>query len=387
MRQSFVSIVMVIYELKKGSDSVQQSRLFRFFVWLLLIFTVIWVGSRIDFIFRPIVILVTTLAFPIIAAGVFYYILRPVIALLEKWKIPRPLGILIVYLALAGGLTGLVFSIGPVLVDQFNSLVKGAPNLISDLQRAISDWERNPYIARLLQSDMVDINGLTERISGSIGEISSSFGNYIFSILNVVTNVLIGIVLLPFILFFMLKDGKKLMPSLLRVVPKEHRKEGAKILEDMDDALSGFIQGQLIVSLFIGTFVYIWYVIIDLEYALILALIALFLNVVPFIGPIIGTAPGVIVGLIQSPLTALWVVLGVIVIQQIESNLVSPLVMGKRLDIHPLTIILLLLVASSLAGFLGLILAIPTYAVLKVIFTHTYRLIKLQQRGKHATRS
>ncbi|WP_283152449.1 AI-2E family transporter [Guptibacillus hwajinpoensis] len=364
---------------------MQQSRLFRFFIWLLLIFTVIWVGSKIEFIFRPLVILVTTLAFPIIAAGVFYYILRPVIALLEKWKIPRPLGILLVYLALAGGVTGLVLSIGPVLVDQFNSLVQGAPTLINDLQKATNEWQSNPYIARILQSEMVDIQELTDRISGSIGEISSSFGNYLFSILNVVTNVLVGIVLLPFILFFMLKDGKKLMPSLLSVVPRAHRKEGAKILEDMDDALSGFIQGQLIVSIFIGTFVYIWYVIIDLDYALILALIALFLNVVPFIGPIIGTAPGVIVGLIQSPLTALWVVLGVIVIQQIESNLVSPLVMGRKLDIHPLTIILLLLVASSLAGFLGLILAIPTYAVLKVIFTHTYRLIKLQQRGKHET--
>ena len=364
---------------------MQKSRLFRFFIWLLLIFTVIWVGSKIEFIFRPLVILVTTLAFPIIAAGVFYYILRPVIALLEKWKIPRPLGILLVYLALAGGVTGLVLSIGPVLVEQFNSLVEGAPTLVNDLQNAINSWQKNPYIARILQSEMIDIQGLTDRISGSIGEISSSFGNYLFSILNIVTNVLVGIVLLPFILFFMLKDGKKLMPSLLKVVPKAHRKEGAKILEDMDDALSGFIQGQLIVSVFIGTFVYIWYVIIDLDYALILALIALFLNVVPFIGPIIGTAPGVIVGLIESPLTALWVVLGVIVIQQIESNLVSPLVMGRKLDIHPLTIILLLLVASSLAGFLGLILAIPTYAVLKVIFTHTYRLIKLQQRGKHAT--
>ncbi|WP_273849937.1 AI-2E family transporter [Guptibacillus spartinae] len=364
---------------------MQKSRLFRFFIWLLLIFTVIWVGSKIEFIFRPLVILVTTLAFPIIAAGVFYYILRPVIALLEKWKIPRPLGILLVYLALAGGVTGLVLSIGPVLVEQFNSLVEGAPTLVNDLQNAINSWQKNPYIARILQSEMIDIQGLTDRISGSIGEISSSFGNYLFSILNIVTNVLVGIVLLPFILFFMLKDGKKLMPSLLKVVPKAHRKEGAKILEDMDDALSGFIQGQLIVSVFIGTFVYIWYVIIDLDYALILALIALFLNVVPFIGPIIGTAPGVIVGLIESPLTALWVVLGVIVIQQIESNLVSPLVMGRKLDIHPLTIILLLLVASSLAGFLGLILAIPTYAVLKVIFTHTYRLIKLQQRGKHST--
>ncbi|WP_226658731.1 AI-2E family transporter [Pseudalkalibacillus hwajinpoensis] len=364
---------------------MQQSRLFRFFIWLLLIFTVIWVGSKIEFIFRPLVILVTTLAFPIIAAGVFYYILRPVIAILEKWKIPRPLGILLVYLALAGGVTGLVISIGPVLVEQFNSLVEGAPTLVNDLQNAITDWQKNPYIARILQSEMIDIQGFTDRISGSIGEISSSFGNYIFSFLNIVTNVLVGIVLLPFILFFMLKDGKKLMPSLLRIVPKAHRKEGAKILEDMDDALSGFIQGQLIVSVFIGTFVYIWYVIIDLDYALILALIALFLNVVPFIGPIIGTAPGVIVGLIESPLTALWVVLGVIVIQQIESNLVSPLVMGRKLDIHPLTIILLLLVASSLAGFLGLILAIPTYAVLKVIFTHTYRLIKLQQRGKHST--
>ncbi|WP_377889882.1 AI-2E family transporter [Alkalihalobacillus sp. R86527] len=363
---------------------IERSSMFRFLIWLLLIFTVIWVGSKIGFLFRPIVILVTTLAFPIIAAGVFYYLLRPVIALLEKAKIPRPLGILIVYLALAGGVTGLVFSIGPILTEQFNSLAKGAPALVADFQDALVRWESNPYIANLLQSDMVSVDGLTERISGSIGDISSSFGNYLLSFLNIVTDVVVGIVLLPFILYYMLKDGKKLMPSMLRFVPRAHREEGAKILEDMDDALSGFIQGQLIVSLFIGTFVYVWYVIIGLDYALILAFIALFLNVVPFIGPIIGTAPGVIVGFIQSPLTAVYVIIGVIVIQQIESNLISPQVMGRRLDIHPLTIILLLLVASSLAGFLGLILAIPTYAVLKVIATHTYRLIKLQQRGKHS---
>lgn len=174
---------------------IERSRLFRFLIWLLLIFTVVWVGSKIGFLFRPLVILVTTLAFPIIAAGVFYYLLRPIIALLERAKIPRPLGILIVYLALAGGITGLVFTIGPILTEQFNSLAKGAPALVSDLQYALAEWETNPYIANILQSEMVSVDGLTERISGSIGDISSSFGNYLLSFLNIVTDVVVGIVL------------------------------------------------------------------------------------------------------------------------------------------------------------------------------------------------
>lgn len=121
----------------------------------------------------------------------------------------------------------------------------------------------------------------------------------------------------------------------------------------MDFALSSYIKGQILVSFCVGVLVYIGYLIIGLEYSLILAIITMFTNVIPFLGPFLGTIPAVIVALIDSPGMVVKVLVVTIVAQQIEGNLVSPLVMGKSLNIHPLTIIVLLLVAGSLVGFWG----------------------------------
>ncbi|MGM7702097.1 AI-2E family transporter [Pseudalkalibacillus sp. Hm43] len=356
-----------------------QSKMFRSLIWVLLIFVIIWVGTQISFLFRPIGILITTLFFPIVVSGVFFYLFRPIVHLIQRFNVPKIFSILLVYVIFGGLITGVVWAFGPVLQEQVKSLIEGAPELAEKFKDKMGEWKQNPVVARVMESGVLNDGKLTERISSSVGNLTSSVGNHIVSFLSVLTNIIVILILLPFILFYMLKDGHKLPGSILRFLPEKHRDEGKSILDDMDKALSGFIQGQLIVSLFIGTFVYIWYLIIDLEYALVLALIALFLNVVPFVGPIIGTAPGVIVGLLQSPMTALYVILGVIVIQQIESNLISPQVMGKRLSMHPLTVILLLLVASSIAGVLGLILAIPTYAIGKVLVIHTRRLIRLHR--------
>src|SRR5690606_37285667 len=138
--------------------------------------------------------------------------------------------------------------------------------------------------------------------------------------------------------------------------------------------------GKALDSLCVGCLTYIGFLIIKLDYSLILALFTMFTNVLPSIGPQFGAIPALILGIIDFPLMALKVLIVIVVAQQLEGNLISPQVMGRTLNIHPLTIILLLLVAGSLGGFLGLLLAVPTYAVLKVIVSHTYRLILLRNR-------
>lgn len=146
----------------------------------------------------------------------------------------------------------------------------------------------------------------------------------------------------------------------------------------MDSALSSYIQGQLIVSFCVGLLAYIGYLIIGLEYALVLGVIAMVTNVIPFVGPWIGTFPALIVGLLTSPLQALLVIIVVVAVQQFESNLISPFVMGKALNMHPLTIIFVLLIGGQFGGLIGLIFAVPIYALLKVIVSHLYRYIKLE---------
>src|SRR5699024_2397844 len=119
------------------------------------------------------------------------------------------------------------------------------------------------------------------------------------------------------------------------------------------------------------------YSIIGLEYALLLAIFALFMNVIPFLGPWIAFIPAVIIALLQDATLIIWVSVITLVAQQIDNHLITPNVMGKSLDIHPLTVITLLLAAGSIAGFFGILLAIPTYAVIKVIVRNIYERRKI----------
>ncbi|MFC7391400.1 AI-2E family transporter [Scopulibacillus cellulosilyticus] len=358
-----------------------QSKYFRLGIWILLIFAIVLLGSHISFVFRPIGILITTLSAPIIIAGVLYYILRPIVNLLCKIKIPKVAAILSIYLVFVSLIAVLVITIGPILQQQFMSLVNSAPQLINELSQQLDALQNSKILERFQDGTAFSITNIVNHISKTLTKFTASIGTNIIDIITSITSFIIVMVTVPFILFYMLKDGSKLPRAVLKLIPSEHRKEGAIILKDMDQALSGYIQGQILISCFDGICIYIWYRIIGLDYPLILALVAVFTNVIPFIGPVIGTVPGVIVGFIQKPMMAVYVVIGVVIIQQIESNLVSPQVMGRKLDVHPLTIILILLAAGNIGGFVGLLLAIPTYAVLKVVVTRSYQLYRLHKKA------
>ncbi|GAE31191.1 AI-2E family transporter [Halalkalibacter hemicellulosilyticus] len=356
-----------------------QSKSFRIMYAFILILLIIYLGTLVDWIFRPIVVLVQTLFAPIALAGVLFYLLRPFVNLLSK-KIPRGLSILILYLTGVSLITLLFLLIGPELQKQFYSLVETLPAFTREVQGMYNALQENEYIARFQQGNEFSFENIIADFGEYLNNFVTALGSNIASFLGFIANVVIILVVIPFILFYMLKEGEKAPKQVLRLLPSKQQQEGRRILKDMDFALSSYIQGQIIVSVCVGVLMYIGYLIIGVEYSLVLALVAMFTNVIPFVGPWIGTIPAVIVGLIESPFMALLVIIVVVVVQQIESNLISPQVMGRKLDIHPLTIILLLLVAARFAGFFGLLLAVPTYAVGKVIVSHTYRLWRLRSK-------
>jgi predicted PurR-regulated permease PerM len=180
----------------------------------------------------------------------------------------------------------------------------------------------------------------------------------------------------------MFKDGDKFPAAVSKFIPASYRAEGVKTLKETAETLSSYIQGQITVALFVGTLSFIGYLIIDLPYALVMALIVAITNIIPYVGPFLGGAPAVIVALFDSPTKALLVVVVIVIAQQIEGNVLSPLILGKTLNTHPATIIILLLVAGNLAGILGMILAIPTYAVTKTIVLNTVRFLRARKTAK-----
>lgn len=352
---------------------IGQHKFFTICYAIILILVIIWLSTKVSFIFTPVLIAVKTLFLPFALAGVLFYLFRPLIDFLEQYKFPRTVSILLLFLALIGIIIAVSLMIFPTLEYQVNRLIEHAPEIA---QMLLLEWQR-------FQTNQVHfpsyVNEAIEYATNEIQEIIINVGKNITNIIGAVTNFVVTLVIVPFILFYMLKDGRKVPQFLVQFLPEEkQRLEARTIFSEMNQALSTYVQGQVIVSLCVGIMVYIGYLIIGIDYSLILALVAMFTNVIPFVGPFIGIFPALIVGLIHSPFMMLKVIIVVVIAQQIESNLISPQIMGRSLDIHPLTIILLLLVASSLAGIIGLILAVPTYAVVKVVVKHIYSLIQLR---------
>lgn len=359
---------------------LSQYKWFRFGIAVIMMFVIIYLGTLVQFIFRPIVVFVETLFFPFLLAGVLYYLFRPIVNFLDKQRIPKTLGIISIYLSLIGLITILVLLVGPILERQVNSLVNNFPYLINEIRAIIIQLQETEWFNRFQASETLSLNKISENMTQYIDQAFNIISSNISGLISFIANVIIIFIIIPFILFYMLKEGEKAPNQVLKLLPEKQRIEGRKILSDMDEKLSSYIQGQIIVSLCVGILMYAGFLIIGIEYSLILALIAMFTNVIPFVGPWIGTVPALIVAVIHSPFMVAKVLIVIVVVQQFESNFISPQIMGKKLALHPLTIILLLIVAGRFAGIIGMLLAVPTYAVCKVVVSHTYRLLKLRNK-------
>lgn len=359
---------------------MSQYKWFRVFLGIIMIFLIIYLGSLVQFIFRPIVVFVETLFFPVLLAGVLYYLFRPIVNLLHNQKVPKTYAILIIYLGVIGLLVALGAVIGPLLQKQVQSLIDNLPYLINEIRAILFQLQENEWINRLQVTEMLALDKLTANMTDYITQAFNIISSNVAGLVSFITNVIIVFIMIPFILFYMLKEGEKAPNFLLKFLPEKQRIEGNRILDDMDIKLSSYIQGQILVSFCVGVLMFAGFLIIGIDYFVILALIAMFTNVIPFVGPWIGTVPAVIVALIDSPFMVFKVLVVIIVVQQFESNFISPQIMGKKLAVHPLTIILLLIVAGRFAGIIGMLLAVPTYAVCKVVVGHTYRLFKLRNK-------
>ncbi|WP_350308620.1 AI-2E family transporter [Gracilibacillus phocaeensis] len=339
----------------------------------ILIFALIYLISITKFIFEPVSAYLAAIAVPIIGAGIIFYISNPFVNWLEKKRIPRLAGIGIVFLLVIAVITVIVMFIAPIVQRQFTNLINNIPDMFDNAQKLFDLWQENQNVIPSQFDDTIEsitnnFNTYAEAITtGIIGTIGSIFG-FVFSIF-----------LIPFFLFFMLKDGHKFVPFVSQFLSPAKAKSFRTLSDNVNHTLASFIQGQFIVSLCVGIMLYIGYSFIGLRYSLSLALFGLVMNFVPFIGPFLSAIPAIIVGFFQEPILAVWATVVMVIAQQIESNIISPNVMGKKLSIHPLTVITLILAAGGIAGFIGVLFIIPAYAVVKTTISHFYHEWKKKQ--------
>ncbi len=355
-----------------------QTKAFQSTVWLALIVFILFMGREIVFVFRPAVVLITTVAFPVIVAGLLFYLTKPLVDLLQKGRVPRKLAILMVFLLGLGLLFTLLIWIIPILQFQLQSLITNLPRFLADLDRQLTELQESPLFSQVEHfeffqrwSRMDFMQMLESWVDGFLENILVYIGS--------VVNFGVLLITIPFFWFYMLKDSSRFSENAAQALPEAYREPVRAMFAEISQTLSSYIKGVLTVSAFVGTFIYIGYRVIGLDYALLLAAVAMVTNVIPYFGPIIGSVPGIIVGLFISPVTALEVLVMIVIVQQIESQFIAPQVYGRRLRIHPATIIIILLTAGALAGLLGIVLGVPAYATGKVVVKHGAALIRARR--------
>lgn len=345
---------------------------------ILIITSSIYVSTKISFLFEPIGIFFSTLFFPIIISGFLYFLLNPFVHLLQRMKIPRILAILIIYVIIIGILGLIIGNLIPMISKQVTAFVNDVPTYYNKTMNLLDNLSETDQFKWIMTQEYISIGNIVKELNDYAATLPTRLTNSISSIFNLIANIAITIVTVPFLLFYMFKDGYKFPNLISKFIPSSYRKEGLQTLKETGDTLAAYINGQVTVALFVGTLSFIGYLIIDLRYALVMALIVAVTNIIPYVGPILGGAPAVIIALFDSPTKAVLVIVVITIAQQLEGNVLSPLILGKRLDTHPATIIILLLVAGNIAGILGMILAIPFYAVSKTIILNFVRFLRLR---------
>lgn len=358
---------------------------------ILLIGLIILVFSKVDFVFYPIRVFFSTVVLPIILATIAYYLLRPILRFLERIRIPRVWGIFIIFVGLIGLLTLLVFLVFPFLKMQFANLIEEFPTYFNQMLINVDTFLRTSIFSTYYKEMDININSFLDSGKGNIGEfITDAVGGIasgITSFISALTGFILAIVTVPFILFYLLKDGDKLPQMIKKMLPPRLRDDAEVILNDADHQISAYIQGQILVAISIGIMVSIGFQIIGMKYALLLGALAMFTSVVPYLGPLIAITPAVIIAIVTSPLMLVKLAAVWTIVQLVDGKFISPQIMGKSLKIHPITIIFVLLTAGSLFGVAGVVLGIPGYALLKVVLTHMFELMKIRYNKYEPNRS
>lgn len=353
---------------------------------ILLIGLIILVFREVSFIFFPIKVFFSTVVLPIILATIAYYLLRPILRVLEKIRIPRIWGIFIIFIGLIGLITLLVFLVFPFLKNQFSNLIEEFPTYFQQMLINIDNFFRTSIFSTYYKELDINVNHILDNGLGTIGQFFTDaiggIASGVTSFISALTGFILSIITVPFILFYLLKDGEKLPAIIKRMLPPRLRDDAEEILHDADHQISAYIQGQILVAICIGIMVSIGFLIIDMKYPLLLGALAMFTSVVPYLGPLIAITPAVIIAIVTSPLMLVKLAIVWTIVQLVDGKFISPQIMGKSLRIHPITIIFVLLTAGSLFGVVGVVLGIPGYALLKVVFTHMFKLFRLRY-NKH----
>lgn len=338
-----------------------------FFLVTLLILSSLFVFTKVSFIFSPLADFLSIILLPMLLTGLLYYLLNPLVDLFEKYKFSRTVGISILFVLIALLLVwGLAVAI-PSAQAQIMSFMRNLPGYIAEIEGIATKLLENEQFAQFRPTALEQLNKLNDQIMTFARNMSTSAVNWASNLISTASQIIISILIMPFILFYLLRDGNQVKGNIIKFLPTKWRSSIGQVLTDVNSQLANYVRGQVTVAMIVAFMFSVMFSIIGLNYPITLGIVAGFLNLIPYLGSFLAMIPAVILGIIAGPFMLIKVLIVFMVEQTIEGRFVTPLIIGSSLSIHPITILFVLLTAGQMYGVLGVLLGIPIYASIKVV--------------------
>ncbi len=313
---------------------------------------------------------------PIVFAAGLVFLLEPGVRFFERLRVPRVVSAILAFLVLAGIVLAVVALILPTIRAQAAELGAKLP----DLYLAGIDWVREAGAGLGLNVDeLLSQQAIEDWLNDpanqeTVQNLLLGFGAGAGLVIRGVTEAIAVTALAPVLAIYILIDLERFKANTLGMTPPRHREETAFVAGEVGTAMGSFVRGQLLVAVIVGIASSLGMWLIDLPFWLIIGILAGFLNLIPFLGPVVGGALAVLIALLNGSVSqAIWAVVIFVVIQQIDNHVITPLVQRARVNLSPLIIVLALVIGGSLAGLLGVVVAVPLTAAIRIIVGHFWR--------------
>ncbi len=303
---------------------------------------------------------------PIFIGILIAWLFDPFVRKLQEKKIPRVIGCIISYLILFGVLFFICYLFIPSLVGQIKDFIKAAPTIFEELTTFVTG-----LISRFDSNNLINIKEfkkqITEVISNYGASIVSELPKYLLSVGKSLISFGVNFVLGLMIGFYLLFDFDKFNENICEFLPKSWRNDYNELTQRINTSLRSYVQGVLLVMLLVFITQSIGLTLAGMEAPMLFALFCAVTDIIPYFGPYIGAIPAIIVGFTISPITGICVIISIVVVQLLENNFYQPLIMGHTMQLHPVTIMLGLLIFQHFFGILGMVIATPVIACIKVL--------------------
>lgn len=298
---------------------------------------------------------------PFIFALLIVFILKPLLAFLEERGLPRSLALVLTYLFFFAILIVILFFLVPVIVSEVNAFVKAFPSLARAAERAIRGYQARYQTVRIPPQATKMLDSALSGLQDSTIRFLSNLPGFTVSLLSLI----LDFVLAPLIAFFILIDRDRIGQAIISLIPKSFKDEGLYLARRLNTAIEGYLRIMLLLAVIVGIFSSIGLSVMGIPYAVLLGFFAGFVQIIPYLGPILAIIPPALIALFtKSTWFAVAVIIYLTVLTQVGSLVLAPVLLRQHVGLHPVWVIFALLLGGALFGFWGVVLAIPVAAVI-----------------------